>query len=394
MPDGGTIGPELSIPALPPIGFGHYQGAALQRWRLEMNQIPQSTEFDQAAAEAFQGRLVDMLNGSAVALMLSIGHRTGLFDAMAKLPPATSGEIAGAAGLAERYVREWLAVMVTGGIVSYDPERRSYLLPPAHAASLTRGAPLGNLAIYAQFAAMGGAVEPRLVQAFRTGEGVPYDAYPCFHQVMSEDSAQTVVAGIEDTIAALAPDLIGRLDAGIDVLDAGCGVGRAAIALARRFPKSRFTGWDLCPDAIDLAVQAADGVDNAAFAVRDLTHLDEDGAFDLVTSFDAVHDQKDPARLLAAIRRALRPGGVHLMQDIGGSARLENNLDFPFAPFLYAVSTAHCTPVSLAQGGAGLGTMWGWETAEAMLGQAGFAETRRHALPHDPMNVWFVSRTA
>jgi SAM-dependent methyltransferase len=126
--------------------------------------------------------------------------------------------------------------------------------------------------------------------------------------------------------------------------------------------------------------------------VRDLTHLDDAGAFGLVTSFDAVHDQKDPAQLLAAIRRALRPGGVHLMQDIGGSARLENHLDFTFAPFLYAISCVHCTPVSLAQGGEGLGTMWGWETAEAMLGQAGFAETRRYTLRHDPMNVWFVSR--
>jgi SAM-dependent methyltransferase len=364
-----------------------------------MNQIAGTAESDGAesggaAAEAFQGRLAEVLNGSAVALMLSVGHRTGLFDTMADLPPATSFGIAEAAGLDERYVREWLAVMVTGGIVAYDPERRSYRLPAAHAASLTRGAPLGNLAVYAQMTTMAAAVEPRLLRAFRTGEGIPYDAYPCFHQVMSEDSAQTVVAGIADTIAALAPDLIGRLEAGIDALDAGCGAGRAAIALARQFPKSRFTGWDLCPDAIEMAREAAAGVGNVGFAVRDLTYLDNREAFDLVTSFDAVHDQRDPARLLRAIRRALRPGGVHLMQDIGGSARLENNLEFPFAPFLYAVSCVHCTPVSLAQGGEGLGTMWGWETAEAMLTEAGFAETKRHSLPHDPMNVWFVSRRA
>ena len=359
-----------------------------------MNQIAPRTQFDAAAAEAFQGRLVEVLNGSAVALMLSVSHRTGLFDAMAGMPPASSAEIARAAGLDERYVREWLAVMVTGGVAAYDPEQRTYRLPAAHAASLTRGAPLGNLAVYAQMTTMAAAVEPRLLRAFRTGEGIPYDAYPCFHQVMSEDSAQTVVAGIEDTIATLAPDLIDRLEAGIDVLDAGCGAGRAAIALARRFPRSRFAGWDLCQDAIDMARQAARGVGNVAFDQRDLSFMEEKGAFDLVTSFDAVHDQKDPGRLLAAIRRALRPGGVHLMQDIGGSARLENNLDFPFAPFLYAVSCVHCTPVSLAQGGEGLGTMWGWETAGAMLREAGFAEISRHVLPHDPMNVWFVSRAA
>ena len=105
-----------------------------------------------------------------------------------------------------------------------------------------------------------------------------------------------------------------------------------------------------------------------------------------------MHDQKDPAGLIRGLHGALRPGGIYLMQDIGGSARLENNLDFPMASFLYAISCAHCTPVSLGQGGEGLGTMWGWETAEAMLRDAGFAEIARHVLPHDPMNVWFVAR--
>jgi SAM-dependent methyltransferase len=116
--------------------------------------------------------------------------------------------------------------------------------------------------------------------------------------------------------------------------------------------------------------------------------------YDLVTSFDAVHDQKDPQGLIKSLFRALRPGGVYLMQDIGGSAQLENNLDFPMAAFLYTASCMHCMAVSLGQGGAGLGTMWGWETAEAMLRQAGFAEPQRTTFDHDPLNVWFVSRKA
>jgi hypothetical protein len=95
---------------------------------------------------------------------------------------------------------------------------------------------------------------------------------------------------------------------------------------------------------------------------------------------------------LRRLGRALRSGGVYLMQDIGGSARLENNLQFPMASFLYAISCTHCTPISLGQGGLGLGTMWGWETAAAMLREAGFREVQRHVLPHDPMNVWFVAR--
>jgi len=125
--------------------------------------------------------------------------------------------------------------------------------------------------------------------------------------------------------------------------------------------------------------------------VRDLTNFNAPEHFDLITSFDAVHDQKQPQDFLKRIRAALRPGGVHLMQDIGGSADLENNYDFPFAALLYTISCLHCTPVSLGQGGDGLGTMWGWETAEAMLREAGFAHVERHVLPHDPMNVWFIS---
>jgi SAM-dependent methyltransferase len=133
-------------------------------------------------------------------------------------------------------------------------------------------------------------------------------------------------------------------------------------------------------------------VTNIRFETRDLSGYDEKNRFDFITTFDAVHDQKDPEEFVAGLFTALRPGGVYLMQDIGGSAHLENNLDFPMAPLLYAVSCAHCMAVSLGQSGAGLGTMWGWETAEAFLRNAGFNDVTRNILPHDPMNVWFVSR--
>ena len=350
--------------------------------------------FDQARAEAFLGRICDTLDAAAVTAMLSIGHRTGLLDRLSELPPATSREIADAAGLAERYVREWLAALVTGGIVTYDSAGRTYALPPEHAACLTRTGALGNMAVFAQHPALMGKVEDKVIACFESGEGLAYDDYPCFHEVMAEDSGQTVVASLFDTILPLAGDLTARLEAGIDVLDAGCARGLALIALAERFPASRFTGYDLCADAIaDAAVAAAKaGVANVTFAQRDLGDFDERAAFDLITAFDAVHDQKAPADLIRRYHAALRPGGLFLMQDIGGSAHLENNLDFPLASFLYAVSTVHCTPVSLGQGGEGLGTMWGWETAEAFLKAAGFAGIERHVLPHDPMNVWFVAR--
>ena len=347
------------------------------------------------AAERFAEQVAETLDRGAVAVMLSLGHRAGLFDTLAGLPPATSGEIADAAGLSERYVREWLAAMVTGGVLHYDPVGARYRLPAAHAACLTRDAPLGNLAVYAQHVALMGRLQDRTLSCLETGEGTGYGDYPCFHQIMAEDSGQTVAAALFDHILPLAEGIDARLAAGIEVMDAGCGRGQALIEMAKRYPASRFTGYDLCADAIDWARAAARraGVENVTFAARDLTGYAEPGRFDLVTSFDAIHDQKDPEGLIRGLRASLRPGGVYLVQDIGGSARLENNLDFPMASLLYAISLTHCTPVSIGQGGAGLGTMWGWETAERMLRDAGFAEVARHVLPHDPMNVWFVART-
>jgi 2-polyprenyl-3-methyl-5-hydroxy-6-metoxy-1,4-benzoquinol methylase len=350
--------------------------------------------FDQAGAAVFAGQIMDVLSSGAVAVMISIGHRTGLFDALADLPPATSAEIADAAELNERYVREWLAVMVTGRIVAYDPKQRTYALDAEHAACLTRDAALGNLAVFGQHIALLGQVQDHVVEHFEDGAGTTYRDYPDFHKIMAEDSGQTVTTQLFDLILPLAEEINGRLEAGIDVLDAGCGRGGTLIAMAQRFPESRFAGYDLEEEAIAFAndAAAAAGLTNIRFETRDLSGYDEKNRFDFITTFDAVHDQKDPEEFVAGLFTALRPGGVYLMQDIGGSAHLENNLDFPMAPLLYAVSCAHCMAVSLGQSGAGLGTMWGWETAEAFLRNAGFNDVTRNILPHDPMNVWFVSR--
>ena len=350
--------------------------------------------FDQGMAESFAEKIGDIVNSGAISVMLSIGHRSGLLDTLADLPPSTSPQIAEAAALSERYVREWLAVMVTGGIVRFDPGPKTYELPGEHAACLTRGAELGNFAVYAQFIPMAGAAQDKILDCFETGRGTGYEDYPCFHSIMAEDNAQNVVAQLFDTIFPLAPGLHERLEAGIDVLDAGCGSGGALVAMAGRYKRSRFTGYDLCTETVHEARRAAKaaGVSNVRFEVRDLTGFSEPERYDFVTSFDAVHDQKDPQGLITGLHGALRKDGVYLMQDIGGSAHLENNIGFPFASFLYAISCVHCMPVSLGQGGAGLGTMWGWETAERMLRAAGFKSPERNVLPHDPMNVWFVAR--
>ncbi|MGI9353396.1 MAG: class I SAM-dependent methyltransferase [Rhizobiaceae bacterium] len=360
---------------------------------MNQNSAPEYS-FNTDAAGAFLDRISMMLNDSAVIIMLSVGHRLKLFDTLADLPPGTCEEIAEAANLNKRYIREWLAVMVTGGVINYNAPTKTYDFPPEHAACLTTSGQFGNLAVYSQFAALAGSMQEQLIEVFRSGEGIPYSNYPCFHQIMSEDSDQTVVGNLLETIEMLSPELIQRLEIGIDVLDAGCGAGHAVIRLAELFPKSRITGIDLCEDAITMAETETcnRGVTNVLFQASDLTYYEEVEKFDLVTSFDAVHDMKNPQGMLMTINKALRQGGIHIMQDIGGSAHLENNLKFPFASFLYAISCVHCTPVSLAQGGKGLGAMWGWETAQSMLESAGFADISKTVLPHDPMNVWFVSQ--
>jgi 2-polyprenyl-3-methyl-5-hydroxy-6-metoxy-1,4-benzoquinol methylase len=349
--------------------------------------------FDVAAAEAFTARLVGALNEGALMLMVSVGHRARLFDALAGAGDVTSTALAERAGLDERYVREWLGAMTAGGIVRLDRETGRYALPAEHASVLTRGAAV-NIAASAQFLPVLAAVEDRIVECFERGGGVPYSAYPRFHEVMAEESDQTVVAALEAHILPLVPGLAGSLASGIEVLDVGCGRGRALARLATAFPRSRFTGYDLSAEAVaeGNAQAAAAGLSNVRLEVRDVAALPASGRFELVTAFDAIHDQADPAAVLAGVRGALKPGGVFLMQDIGASRDAVNNAQHPLGAYLYAISCMHCMTVSLAQGGAGLGAVWGEETAHEMLRAAGFDVIESHRLPHDIVNVYFVAR--
>lgn len=351
---------------------------------------------DQERAEAFAERLVGALNEGALVVMISVGHRTGLFDAMADGVARDSRALAEHVGLDERYVREWLAAMLAGGVAEYAGDG-AFRLPAEHARWLTRAASPDNIAVTCQFIPMLGQVEDAVVDCFRNGGGVPYEQHPRFHDVMEEDSAQTVVAALDEAILPLVPGLTDRLAQGIDVLDVGCGRGRALLRMAAAYPASRFTGIDLSADAIDHARQSArrEGLANARFVAADLSGFDRDAtpaAYDLVTAFDAVHDQAHPLALLRGVRRSLRPGGVFLMQDIAASSEIHENADHPLGTLLYAISTMHCMTVSLAQGGEGLGTMWGIQRAEALLGEAGFASVSVERLEHDMFNAYFIAR--
>ncbi len=356
-----------------------------------------ASEVDRAKAEAFAGRLLSALNDGALCLMVSIGHRIGLFDAMRDQAPETSQEIAARATLDERYVREWLGAMVTSGVVRVDEQGLRYHLPPEHAAYLTRAAGADNFGVFAQYLPLLGNVEDDIIECFKHGGGVPYDRFPRFHAVMAEDSGQSVLSSLESHILPLVPDLADHLARGLRALDAGCGRGRIVNRLAGLFPKSVFVGMDLSEEAIRAAgaEASAQGLSNVQFAAADLSQFDqtaEPESFEFITTFDAVHDQGQPLNVLKGIHRALTRDGVYLMQDIKGSSFVANNIGHPLGTFLYTVSCLHCMTVSLAQGGEGLGAMWGEEKTREYLRRAGFGSVEKHELSHDIQNNWYVVR--
>jgi hypothetical protein len=196
-----------------------------------------SIAIDQDKKEAFAGRMVGVLNDASLALMVSVGHRTGLFDKMAELDPSTSEEIASATGLNERYVREWLGALVTGKVVDYDAKAQTYVLPREHAASLTRSAGAGNLASWLRFIPFVARVEDDIVDCFRKGGGVPYSKYIGFTEAMHEASSPMFDAGLMNEVPPMASELTQQLESGIDVLEVGCGTGHALMLMAETFPE-------------------------------------------------------------------------------------------------------------------------------------------------------------
>jgi trans-aconitate methyltransferase len=183
------------------------------------------------------------------------------------------------------------------------------------------------------------------------------------------------------------------LATGIRVADIGCGTGHSTNVLASAYPASTFVGYDIGPDAIESARhEAADlGLSNVSFELLDIAKLPAEPGFGAVFAFDVIHDQVDPATVLERVSAALAPGGVFAMMDIKASSNLEDNTANPFAALMYGVSTLYCMTVSLAYGGAGLGTMWGEQVARRMLADAGFDHVDVLDVPDDPMDSVYVA---
>jgi ubiquinone/menaquinone biosynthesis C-methylase UbiE len=342
--------------------------------------------------QPFAERLIDIYAGAAMTTMIDVGHRTGLWEALAH-GPATSHELAERADLNERYVREWASAVTCGRIVDYDPETKAFSLPIDHAESLSGDTGKNRASAASMITFFGTQIKP-IVQAFREGGGVPYSAFrPEFTTLMDQGRRREYDEFLIDRYIRVVPGLEHRLKAGISVCDIGCGTGHNVNILAGEYPNSNITGYDIAEDAIALGNAEAKelGLSNATLAVQDAADLPDDVQFDLITTFDAVHDQADPQSSLNETYKHLSDDGIYLMIDVRASSKLEENLDNPMAPSMYTTSTMHCMTVSLAEGGAGLGTAWGGQLALEMLDQAGFTNVIIQASTN-PLNNIYICR--
>lgn len=360
---------------------------------------------DETKKSRFSEKMSTVLNFGALNLAMAIGYRLMIFDRLADLGKAvTVGEAAKATGLNERYLREWLGIMISGGVIEAEADDQGdirYFLPPEHSAFLTRASGDLNLGVYTQeIPLLTTCALEEVIKDFETGRGVSFDHYPRFQAFMTELSEQKQQKTLINVFLPHVDNgtLLDRLHQGIEVLDLGCGEGLAVVLLAEAFPQSRFTGVDLCGPAIARAVQRAGsaGMQNATFIEADAARFQFEPAwanrFDYVIAFDAIHDQSHPMDALTSVLHMLKPGGIFSMVDIAASSNPLENVSHPLAPFLYAVSLMHCMPVGLTDNGAGLGMMWGRQTAERMLKEAGFSSVEVVEMAEDPFNLHFFCR--
>nr|VFK04254.1 MAG: Methyltransferase domain-containing protein [Candidatus Kentron sp. H]VFK04531.1 MAG: Methyltransferase domain-containing protein [Candidatus Kentron sp. H]VFK07805.1 MAG: Methyltransferase domain-containing protein [Candidatus Kentron sp. H] len=278
---------------------------------------------------------------------------------MADLPPSTSEKIAQAAGL-KAVFREWLAAMVVGRIIDHDPTAGHYHLPSENAAALTRVAGADNMARLALVVPSLASVQEDIIAAFFQGGGVSYSSYPGFMKLWAEINTERFDASINPTnLSTLMPNVMEKMHEGIEILEVGCGNGHALCLMAKAFPDSRFTGYDLLEDGIEVArdKKRALGLSNVDFHAGDVTTFDEPNRYGLITAFDVIHDMARPDAALRWIFDSLKEGGTFLMVNLAASSNLHENLDHPLGSWLYTTSCMHCMPVSLALDGAGLGAM-------------------------------------
>lgn len=348
---------------------------------------------DSTRQEAFVNKVLGDTSATMTTMLAALGDRLHLFKDLATRGPATSEELASRTNLNERYVREWLGGMAAAGYLEYSVETRRFTLPPEHAPVLAQEAgPVFFGGLYQMLPALTG-VSDLLVEAFRKGGGVQQAAY---QQGMWEGMERFTASWFENLLTQewipAMPDVQKKLESGARVADVGCGSGLALIKLAQAYPRSRYFGFDFFAPLIERARRNAESAGVAGkvrFEALDVA-AGLPGQYDVVTTFDVVHDSPDPMGLLRVIRRALRPGGIFVCLDVNCSDKLEENIG-PLGALFHGFSVLYCMTTSLAKGGIGLGSLGFHEPrVRQMCAEAGFGQVRRVPVENPFNNVYEI----
>ena len=330
---------------------------------------------DAGKLEEFAGKVAADQAAAYNAIMVYLGDRLGLWQAMAVTGRTSVAELAQRSGVAPRYVQEWLAAQAANGYVTYDGATDSFTLSLEAAAVLAEEeSPTAMMPGFELIASVWASVD-RLASVYVTGEGLAWhEQDPRLFSAVARFYGTAYRNSLFSEWLPAVDGLIERLEAGIRVLDVGCGLGVPTLMLAEAFPNSTFVGTDYHEESIRLARASAEeaGVgDRVHFEVADATSYE--GAYDLVLFFDAVHDFGDPVAALDHARRALSAGGRVVAIEPFAEDTLEANLANPIAAVFYVGSSALCVPHSISQGGAALGAQAGPARLTGAFMDAGFA---------------------
>jgi SAM-dependent methyltransferase len=346
------------------------------------------TPLDPAKLEAFVFRAVDEVGATLNAALVVMGDKLGLYRAMAGAGPLDPREIAERAGVAERYVREWLNAQAAGGFVEYDGSSGRYTLPPEQANALTDEQSPAYLPGFFQLALGSVLDSPRITEAARTGEGVGWhDHVHDVHDGCERFFRPGYNANLVGTWLPALDGVVAKLEQGAVVADVGCGHGSSTILMAQAFPKSTFVGSDYYEDAIATArarAEAAGVADRVTFEVAPAAGYGGKG-YDLVTMFDCLHDMGDPVGASRHVRETLADDGTWMIVEPAAGDRVEDNLN-PVGRAYYGFSTLLCTPASLSQEvGLALGAQAGEARLRDVVTSGGFTRFRRAA--ETPFNI-------
>lgn len=349
---------------------------------------------------AANDHIVRVINDAWLAMVLSLGERLGLTEALAELESTDAAALAATTGTGRRYVEDWLWSLVAGEIAAVERDAAGvdrFSLRPGYAESMTARGGAGNWGRIAEQLVAMSSLEDDLVDAVRHGGGLPASAYEGrIVEVLAVESGPILEASLLDEVVPLL-DLHDTLDRGARVLDAGCGSGEALAILAERYPRSSFVGLDQSHDAVSTAQDRADrrGLANVAVEVADLEEpwpAIADGPFDLVLAVNVVHDLAEPARFFDRAKGVLRPGGTLALLELAFSADMHENVAHPHAIGVLAFGLYHCLPLAQRRPGIAPGGMWGSATYAQALRDAGFDGVRVERAPSDPTNDLILAR--